>query len=651
MSEQPMWVPSRERVERTHMHAFTARLRDRYGQRFPDYWSLWRWSLANKEVFWREFWDYAGVRGDIGERALVDGHLMPGARWFPDARVSFAENMLRRQDASEALVFWNESGARRRISAAALADEVGRLAGALRMRGVVTGDRVASLLPNVPEAVSAMLATASLGAVWSSASPDFGVEGVLDRFAQIEPVVLFAVNGYVYGGKRIDVRARVLDIVRRLPALRAVVWLDYVAELPLPDDAPHVAWAQFAAEGASASLSAPSRLAFDHPLLIAYSSGTTGLPKGIVHGAGGTLLQQMKEHQLHCDIHALDRVFYFSTTGWVMWNWLLAALASEATLLLYDGSPLAEGGRILWDFAQAERCTLFGTSARYIAAIKKAGVVPRRTHELPELRTVLSTGAPLAPESFDYIYQCVKPDVHLASISGGTDIMACFAIGNPTLPVWRGELQCRSLAMAVDVFDEAGRSIEGEMGELVCTQSFPSMPLGFIDDTEGARYRATYFERYRGVWHHGDWCQLTTHDGMLITGRSDATLNPGGVRIGTAEIYRRVERIPEVVECVAIGQHYRDDVRVVLFVVLEAGRELDAALSERIRREIAEHTTPRHVPAKIVQVPDIARTRSNKLAELAVRDVVHGRNPKNVEALANPEALEFFRNRPELAQD
>ena len=679
MNEQPLWSPSSERIGSARITAFTQLLRDKYQQQFPDYWSLWRWSIANKETFWREAWDFCGVVGEQGERVLLDGHLMPGAQWFPDARLNYAENLLQKRGGGDALVFWNEQGDRRRLSHDDLVASVARAQRGLRDAGVVAKDRVASLLPNIPEAAIAMLGATSLGAVWSSSSPDFGVQGVLDRFTQIAPKILFAVNGYFYNGKVVDVRAKVLDIVANLPSVERVVWVEDVADLPLlpanasaavgaglpamntveiagkpapteraAHDALYVGWTKFLANAATEITF--ERFPFNHPLVVVYSSGTTGMPKCMVHGVGGTLLQHLKEHVLHSDVHDGDRVFYFSTTGWVMWNWLISGLATGATCMLYDGSPFAERGRILWDYAEAERFTLFGTSAKYIDAIKKAGVVPRRSHVLPALRAVLSTGSPLLPESFDYVYECVKPDVHLASISGGTDIMACFAAGNPVLPVYRGELQCRGLGMATDVFDDDGHSLVGEMGELVCTQTFPSIPLYFMNDPDGSRLRSSYFERFPGLWCHGDWCEITAHDSMVITGRSDATLNPGGVRIGTAEIYRQVETLPEVVESIVIGQNFQGDARVVLFVKLAEGLMIDDLLREKIKQRIRENTTPRHVPAKIVQVADIPRTKSNKIVELAVRDVVHGRTVKNVEALANPEALELFRNRVELTE-
>jgi acetoacetyl-CoA synthetase len=668
---EPLWSPSPERIASARIAAFTHLLREKYSQEFPDYWSIWRWSIANKEVFWREVWDFCGVVGEKGERTLVDGHLMPGAKWFPDAQLNFAENLLKKRGSDDALVFWNEAGDRRRLSFDQLRGSVASVQKALKGAGVVAGDRIASILPNIPEAAIAMLGATSIGAVWSSSSPDFGVQGVLDRFMQIEPKILFAVNGYFYNGKVVDTRNKVFEIAARLPSVEQVIWVEYVADLPvatvahsqvgtditgdrdgnasIPASSSIVdsTWSNFCA--ATAIEPTFERFPFDHPLVVVFSSGTTGLPKCMVQGAGGTLMQQMKEHALHADIHDGDRLFYFSTTGWVMWNWLITGLATGATCMLYDGSPFAASSRVLWNFAETERITHFGTSAKYIDASKKGGVVPCRSHQLPALRAVLSTGSPLLPESFDYVYQCVKSDVHLASLSGGTEIMSAFVLGNPTLPVYRGEMQCLGLGMAVDVFSDNGESLRGAMGELVCTQSFPSMPLYFIGDPDSTRYRAAYFERFPGLWCHGDWSQITEHDGMVIAGRSDATLNPGGVRIGTAEIYRQVETLDEVLESIVIGQNFQGDARVVLFVKLVEGVNLDDALTERIKQRIRENTTPRHVPARVVQVPDIPRTKSGKIVELAVRDVVHGRTVKNQDAMANPEALEYFRHRPELA--
>ena len=654
-----LWQPSPERVTQATLTDFTRKLAAATGAAFPDYGALWRWSVANKEAFWCALWDYAGVVGTRGERTLVDGGRMPGARWFPDARLNFAENLLTRRSADDhgdALVFCGEDKVARRVSHAELVAAVSRVAAALRSHGVGSGDRVAGYLPNMPEAIIAMLGAASVGAVWSSCSPDFGVEGVLDRFGQIEPKVVFAVDGYWYNGKALPLSDKVATIVGRLPSVERVVVVAHLGpEAGRPNDFAAVrgavGWDAWLAPHAAQPI-AYARLPFDHPLYIMYSSGTTGVPKCIVHGAGGTLLQHLKEHRLHGDVKPGDRLFYFTTCGWMMWNWLVSGLASGATLLLFDGSPFADRGRILWDYAEQERMTHFGTSAKYIDAIKKIALVPSKDWELAALRTVFSTGSPLSPESFDYVYQCVKEDLCLSSISGGTDIISCFVLGAPTLPVWRGEIQCRGLAMAVDVFDEDGRLVRGEKGELVCTAPFPAMPIGFWNDPDGSKYRAAYFERFPGVWCHGDYVELTGHDGIVIYGRSDATLNPGGVRIGTAEIYRQVEQLDEIVESLVIGQDWPPnevgDVRVVLFVRLRDGLTLDSALTERIRQHIRVNTTPRHVPAKVVQVTDIPRTKSGKIVELAVRNVVHGMAVKNLEALANPESLEQFRDRDEL---
>jgi acetoacetyl-CoA synthetase len=654
----PLWQPSPERIARANLTAFAARIAARHSVELPEYGALHAWSVADRESFWRELWEYAGILGEPGGRALFDGDRMPGARWFPDARLNFAENLLcrrARDDAGDALLFWGEDKVKRRLSHAELYGQVSRVAQALRAAGVNAGDRIAGLLPNMPEAIIGMLATASLGAIWSSASPDFGVQGVLDRFGQIEPKVLFTVDGYWYNGKPQPILDKVADIAARLPTLSRVVVAPYLeTDADVGRVARALSWNDFIASHAADAI-AFERLPFGHPLYILYSSGTTGVPKCIVHGAGGTLLQHVKEHRLHGDINGGDRLFYFTTCGWMMWNWLASGLASGATLLLYDGSPFVDQGRILWDLAEQERMTHFGTSAKYIDALKKSGLVPRNDYALQPLRTIFSTGSPLAPEGFDYVYESIKGDVCLSSISGGTDLIACFALGCPTRAVWRGELQCRALGMAVAAYDEQGKPIPAgskRRGELVCTRAFPSMPIGFWKDPGGAKYHAAYFERFPGVWCHGDYVELTKHDGMIIYGRSDATLNPGGVRIGTAEIYRQVEQLDEVVESLVIGQDWPPgelgDVRVVLFVRLREGVKLDQALIDKIKRQIRSNTTPRHVPAKVVEVSDIPRTKSGKIVELAVRNVVHGEAVKNIEALANPEALEQFRDRSEL---
>jgi acetoacetyl-CoA synthetase len=643
----PIWTPSAERIAAANITAFMRLVEQRWNVSAADYRSLYDFSLRRPEAFWQSVWTFADVRGTMGARVVDDIERMPGARFFPDGRLNFAENLLRRSDDDPAIVFRGENGTERSLSAGELREAVGRFASALRNLGVVAGDRVAAFIPNIPEAIVAALGAAAIGAVWSSCSPDFGVQGVIDRFGQIEPRVLVTADAHIYGGKRHDSLARVRDVLASLPSVTTTVVVPFV------DDAPQlngirggVLWNEFLG-GAGDELRF-EQLPFNHPLYILYSSGTTGVPKCIVHGAGGTLLQHLKEHRLHCDVKPGDRVFYFTTCGWMMWNWLVSALASDATLVLYDGSPFHPGGTALFDLADSAGVTLFGTSAKFIDAVQKAALEPARTHRLDTVRTITSTGSPLAPESFDFVYEHVKRDVHLASISGGTDIVGCFALGNPAAPVWRGEIQARGLGMAVDVFDASGRPVRGDKGELVCTQPFPSMPLRFWNDPGGRKYAEAYFSVYPGVWRHGDYAEITPHDGMIIHGRSDTTLNPGGVRIGTAEIYRQVEQIDSVVESLVVGQKAGHDERIVLFVRLRDGLSLTDALRDAITRRIRETTTPRHVPARIVQVPEIPRTKSGKIVELAVREVIHGREVKNREALANPEALEYFRDRPEL---
>jgi acetoacetyl-CoA synthetase len=644
---EPLWTPSPERIARARLTHFLRHVEQRWAVKAADYDAVYEFSIARPADFWRSVWDFCGIIGDPGDRAAIHLDRMPGAAFFPDARLNFAENLLRQQGSGPAIIFNGENQRRRTLSHDELRDEVGRLASALRAAGIRAGDRVAAYIPNLPEAIIGALAAASIGAVWSSCSPDFGVQGLLDRFGQIEPRILIAADGYFYGGRTHDIRPRIAAALEQLPTVERVIIVPYVeAEPSLDGIREAVTWSRLT-DGQPAALDfAP--LPFDHPLYILYSSGTTGVPKCIIHGAGGTLIQHLKEHQLHCDVQPEDRVFYFTTCGWMMWNWLVTALASEATLLLYDGSPFHPDGRVLFDFADDTTMTLFGTSARFIDAVHKAGLSPAETHSLASVRTMTSTGSPLAPESFDFVYARIKADIHLASISGGTDIVSCFVGGNPIGPVWRGEIQCRALGMKVEVFDGQGREVIGEKGELVCTMPFPSMPVGFWNDPDGRKYHAAYFETYPGVWRHGDWVELTEHGGMIIYGRSDAVLNPGGVRIGTAEIYRQVEQLDEIVESVVIGQQWENDERIVLFVKLRDGASLTDALRDRIRRQIRESTSPRHVPAKILQITDVPRTKSGKVVELAVRDVVHGRDVKNREALANPEALDQYRNRPEL---
>jgi acetoacetyl-CoA synthetase len=652
--DQPLWTPAPDRVARANLTRFA-----REHAQSAEFRALYAWSVAHPEEFWPAVWRFTGVLAEErpgptpwdvvlrGGDRMAPPDPMLGPRWFEGARLNFAENLLRRRDSRPALIFWNESGRRRVVTFDELAVQVAGVAAALEDAGIRPGDRVAGFLPNLPEAVIAMLATASVGAIWSSCSPDFGANGVLDRFGQIRPRVLFCADGYRYAGKEIDSLARVRQVRERIPGIERVVVVGYLRDRPAAGGIQGaVTWDEFVG-GRPAGPPRFARLPFDHPLYIMYSSGTTGLPKCMVHGAGGTLLQHLKELVLHTDLTPDDRMFYFTTCGWMMWNWMVSSLAVGATVVLYDGAPLAPP-RILWDMAEAEGITVFGTSAKYLALAEKEGLEPGRTHDLSRLRAILSTGSPLASHSFDYVYARIRSDVHLASVSGGTDIISCFALGNPTGPVWRGELQTRGLGMAVEIFDPAGRPVRGQAGELVCTRPFPSMPVAFWDDPDGAQYRAAYFEFFPGIWRHGDWAELTAHDGLVIQGRSDATLNPAGVRIGTAEIYRQVEQLPEIVESLVVGQDWEGDVRIVLFVRLREGLTLDEGLCDRLRRQIREHASPHHVPRKIIQVADIPRTISGKITELAVRDVIHGREVKNRDALANPGALDLYRGLEEL---
>jgi len=643
-----LWSPSPRRVQQANICRFMQLIRQERDPGVVDYPSLHRFSIASPKAFWRAVWEFGGVIGSVGSRVVEHPERVPGASWFPDASLNFAENLLRYRDDRTALVFRSETGLQDRLTYRQLYRQVAGIAAALRDAGVGPGDRVAGYLPNLPETIVAMLATTSIGAIWSSCSPDFGVNGVVDRLGQIDPKVLFTAAAYTYNGKQHDCLSRVREIQDQIESIEQVVVISYVD--PEPDLAGldnAVSWDTFSDQQATDIEF--ERLPFNHPVYILYSSGTTGVPKCITHGAGGALLQILKEHLLHVDLKRTDTLFYYTTCGWMMWNWLVNGLAVGATLVLFEGSPFHPGPDAMFDLIDNEEITIFGTSAKTISAWQKAGRKPRETHSLATLKTILSTGSPLAPESFDYVYTEIKSNLCLSSISGGTDIVSCFAGGCPVVPVYRGEIQCLALGMAVKIFRDDGTVADvDETGELCCVQSFPSMPVFFWGDDDGSKYRAAYFERYPNVWAHGDFARITKHGGMVIFGRSDATLNPGGVRIGTAEIYRQVETLDEVLESICIGQDWEDDIRVVLFVRLREGLELDDGLQARIRKVIRENATPRHVPARIVQVSDIPRTISGKIVELAVRNVIHGCPVKNVDALANPEALDLFRDLPEL---
>ncbi|PAU65435.1 acetoacetate--CoA ligase [Pseudomonas sp. PIC25] len=649
--QTPLWTPSPERIAATRMEAFRHFVNQRHALALDDYPTLHAWSIEDRPAFWQAIVDFFDVRFQQPPRSVLEeGPTMPSAHWFPGATLNFAEHLLRRRDDHPALVAIGEDGSREQLSYAELAAHVAGLQHSLEAAGIGPGDRVAAFMPNTWQTVVGMLATTSLGATWSSCSPDFGTQGVVDRFGQIEPKVLIAAAGFRYAGNNTDLTGKLNEILERLPSLQQLIVVPYsnpaVTAEAFQTPARVTLWQDSYQPGGEPRF---QPVPFEQPLYILYSSGTTGVPKCIVHGTGGVLLQHLKELGLHTDLRADDCLFYYTTCGWMMWNWLVSGLALGATLVLFDGSPFQPGPERLMDLIDTESISIFGTSAKFLAALEKAGVRPGASHRLERLRTILSTGSPLSHESFEFVYREIKADLCLSSISGGTDIVSCFALGNPVLPVWRGELQCKGLGMAVEVWNDAGQPVHGEKGELVCTRHFPSMPVGFWNDPDGAKFHAAYFETFSGIWAHGDYAEETAHGGLVIHGRSDAVLNPGGVRIGTAEIYRQVEKVPEVLESIAIGQDWAGDVRVVLFVRLRDGVVLDEPLQERIREVIRRNTTSRHVPAKIVAVPDIPRTISGKIVELAVRNVVHGLPVKNTDALANPKALEHFRDRPELA--
>ena len=641
-----LWRPSSKIKEESNLNQFIKNFVDEFkNQSDVKYEELWKWSIEKPENFWDSIWDYSNVLGEKGDILLKDKDKMPGARFFPNAKLNYTENVLKNKNEPLAIISEREDGLKSKISTLELKDKVLKLAGWLKENGISKGDRVCAYMPNCPETIITMLATASLGAVFSSCSTDFGVAGVLDRFQQIEPKILVTVDGYLYNGKAIERHEEVHQIVQGLNTLQNELILKYLNENHLKYS---FSYKDFDSVYRSKPLENFTKVNFNDPLYIVFSSGTTGAPKCIVHGVGGVLLQHAKEHKLHANIHKGDRVFYFSTCGWMMWNWLLGALFSEATIILYEGSPFYGGPNKLWDLAEKEKINLFGTSAKYIDAVRKSGYKPNKHNQLKFLKCLCSTGSPLSPESFDFINKFISSEMQIGSISGGTDILSCFVLNNPLDEVISGEIQCRGLGMAVDVFDEEGNSVTDTPGELVCTKPFPSMPVMFWNDPDGKKYQEAYFDYNPNVWRHGDWTKLTKRGTLVIFGRSDATLNPGGVRIGTAEIYKVVESFEEILESIVIGQEWEDDIRIVLFVKLKEKASLDEKLKTEIKNKLRQLVSPRHVPAKIISVADIPRTRSGKITELAVRDVIHGKKIKNIEALSNPEALDLFKDLSEL---
>ncbi|MEZ4529039.1 MAG: acetoacetate--CoA ligase [Desulfobacterales bacterium] len=647
-----LWQPSEERVKNSNMYKFMARINKKYNRNFRSYEELWKWSVDNIPQFWAEMWDTAGIIASKPFEQVIDNPAkMPGAKWFSGARLNFAENLLRFRDNQTALVFRGEDKVRRELSYANLYDEVAKVAKSLKALGIEAGDRVVGFMPNMPESIIAMLAASSLGAIWSSCSPDFGIKGVLDRFGQIQPKVLFTANGYFFKGKELDSLERIANILKSIDTVKKVVVVPYTNPNPDISRVPNaVLYNDFKSAESGLTIDF-AQLPFDHPLYIMYSSGTTGLPKCMVQGAGGILIHQMKEHLLHTDLRREDHIFYFTTCGWMMWNWLTCALSVGATLILYDGNPFQPGPEALWQMAQDEKISVFGTSAGYIAALMNSGLIPKDKFDLSSLRALLSTGSPLSIEGFDFVYDAIRKDLQLASISGGTDINGCFALGNPMAPVYSGELQCRGLGMKVEAFDENGKPVYGKQGELVCSAPSPSMPIYFWDDPDGKKYHSAYFDVYPNVWRHGDYIEINDRGGVTIYGRSDATLNPGGVRIGTAEIYRQVEQLDEIEDSLVVGQEWKNDVRVILFVKMLPGFELTDAVKKKIRDTIRVNASPRHVPAKIIAVPDVPYTLNMKKVELAVKKTIQGQAVLNKDALRNPEVLDFYAGIKELKED
>ena len=647
-----LWQPTEDQIKQTNMYAFMNQINDRYDKHFTQYHQLYQWSIENISEFWANIWDFGEViASNPYENVVDDPTKMPGAEWFSGARLNFAENLLRYTDDQPALIFKGEGQDAIRITYRELYDEVGRVARSLKAAGVRIGDRVVGFMPNMPESIIAMLAAVSLGATWSSCSPDFGIKGVLDRFGQIKPKVLFTADGYFFKGKRLDSLERISNILEQLPSIEQVVVIPYTQNDPNISRVPKaVHYGDFKSAEPTSKIEF-EQLPFGHPLYIMYSSGTTGLPKCMVQSAGGILLHQMKEMMLHTDVKRKDTIFYFTTCGWMMWNWLVSALSTGATLVLFDGNPFFPDPGALWQMAQDEKITVFGTSAGYIAALQGSGLKPKEKYDLSHLRAVLSTGSPLSMEGFEFVYNEIKSDLQLASIAGGTDLNGCFALGNPMGPVYAGELQCRGLGMKVLAFDDEGRPVVDQQGELVCTAPFPSMPIYFWDDPEGKKYHSAYFDVYPNIWRHGDYIEVTQRGGVVMYGRSDATLNPGGVRIGTAEIYRQMEQLKEVDDSIIVGQNWKNDVRVILFVQLAKGYDLTDDLKARIKQTIRTNASPRHVPAKILPVPDVPYTLNMKKVELAVKKIIHNQPVLNKDALRNPEALDYFANLKALQED